>query len=97
MAVELGKCECCGHGISSRAPSCPRCGDVIPVRRSGHEMFAYAVVFLISIPSLLGTVWALFLATGISAPQQCSVVAGCMALTVIPYCYARAVEKRDGR
>jgi hypothetical protein len=28
-----------------------------------------------------------------SAPQQASVFAGCLAAVVIPYCYARAVEK----
>jgi hypothetical protein len=47
---------------------------------------------MISIPAILVTFWALF-SSGLSAPQQASIFAGCMAATVIPYCYARAVEK----
>jgi hypothetical protein len=92
MPAELVKCDCCGASMSERAAACPICGDFNP-RARGHERFAWLVVFLISIPSVFGAFWALLVDKGISAPQQCAVIAGCIAFTVIPYCYARAVEK----
>lgn len=92
MKPTLIKCDCCGGSMSNRATACPMCGDFTHASR-GHERFAWVIVFLISIPSLLGAFWALALATNISAPQQCGIIAGCIAMTVIPYCYARAVEK----
>jgi len=78
--------------MSDRARVCPLCGDP-RLKAAFHERMAWIIVFLLSIPSLLGVFWALFLATGISAPQQAATIAGCLGMTVIPYCYARAVEK----
>lgn len=78
--------------MSKRATACPICGDFFAQSR-GHERFAWMIVFLVSIPSVLGAAWALLIAKDISAPQQCGIISGCIAMTVIPYCYARAVEK----
>jgi hypothetical protein len=92
MTPELTDCECCGHKLSTRATTCPRCGDFVAAPR-GHERFAWFVTFFFSIGSLFFTGWALLFASGISAPQQCAIITGCIGFTVIPYCYARAVEK----
>jgi hypothetical protein len=42
---------------------------------------------------LFGIFWASFMANSISAPQQCAIIASCIGMTIVPYCYARAVEK----
>ena len=89
--MELVKCECCGGNLSDRAVACPLCGDTTK-RPSFHHKLAWFVVWLFSIFSLFGVIWASILATGVSAPQQCAIIAGCIGLTVVPYCYARAVD-----
>jgi hypothetical protein len=90
--MKLVKCQCCDSNMSDRAPACPTCGD-IGRRLDFHSKLAWFVVWLFSIFSLFGTVWASVMVTGISAPQQCAIIAMCIGITVIPYCYARAVER----
>ncbi|HET6805985.1 MAG TPA: hypothetical protein VFH59_11155 [Frateuria sp.] len=90
--MELEKCACCGASMSKRALACPMCGDT-PNRRTFHDKLAWFVVWLFSIFSLLCIFWATFVADGISSPQQCAVIAGAIGFTLVPYCYARAVEK----
>ena len=93
--MELKNCACCEGQVSSSCTSCVHCGHPTPLNRqvTGHEKLAWAVVFLSSIGSLLTIFWATFLADNISAPQQCAAIAGAIGFTVVPYCYARAVEK----
>lgn len=90
--MELEKCACCGANMSKRALACPMCGDT-PNRLTFHDKVAWFVVWLFSIFSLLTILWASFAADGLSAPQQCVVIAGAIGFTLVPYCYARAVEK----
>lgn len=90
--MELIKCACCGGSMSDRARACPLCGDE-EQDRTFHGRLSWFVVWLFSIFSLLTIFWASFLASHISAPQQCAVIAGAIGMTVVPYCYARAVEK----
>jgi len=77
--------------LSPRAESCPNCGD-----RRGSRGFlaklAWLVTFLATLPAAALTAWGLF-GTEMSAPQQASLFAGAAALVVVPYCFARAVEK----
>lgn len=93
--MELTKCECCEGPVSDAANSCVHCGHATPLQRhvTGHEKLAWAVVFLSSIGSLFTIFWTTFLADNISAPQQCAAIAAAIGFTVVPYCYARAVEK----
>lgn len=93
--MEAIKCECCAASISPESKACPQCGHPTNRKRaeSPHESLAWAVVFIASIFSLIGVVVAMFVEDNISAPQQCAAVAACIGFTVIPYCYARAVEK----
>jgi hypothetical protein len=79
--------------MSDRAAACPSCGDTAKPRPNFHDKLSWFIVWLLSICSLFGIVWASVIANGISAPQQCAIIAGCIGLTVVPYCYARAVEK----
>lgn len=90
--MELAKCECCGANMSDRALACPMCGDA-PNRLTVHDKISWFVVWLFSIFSLFGIFWVSFMANGISAPQQCAIIASCIGMTIVPYCYARAVEK----
>jgi len=68
------------------------CGDA-PNRLTVHDKISWFVVWLFSIFSLFGIFWASFMANSISAPQQCAIIASCIGMTIVPYCYARAVEK----
>lgn len=93
--MELIKCECCDGPVSAAAVECVHCGHPTPKRQEayGHRRLAWGVVYFISIFTLFGVFWTMFLASGFSAIQQATIIAGCIGLTVIPYCYARAVEK----
>lgn len=93
--MEMATCECCSGNVSPNADRCPHCGNQLEGigLESKHEKFAWGVVFLLSLLNLFGVFWAMFLATDISAPQQAAIIAGCIGMTVIPYCYARAIEK----
>lgn len=93
--VELEPCACCGAKMSSRAKACPACGDQVRGLQSLHERAAWVIVFFTSIVAWCSTFWAMFLAAGVSAVQQCALVAAATGFTVTAYCYARAVEKRD--
>jgi hypothetical protein len=93
--MELVKCTCCGGSMSDRAIACPLCGDTAKRRLNFHDKLSWLVVWLFSIFSLFGIAWASFFANGISAPQQCAIIAGCIGMTIVPYCYARAVEKLE--
>lgn len=92
--MELIQCECCEGNVSSVATSCVHCGNPTPSKRrgAGHAKFAWAVVFLASIGSLLSIFWASALADNLSAIQQCAVISSAIGFTVVPYCYARAVQ-----
>ena len=48
------------------------------------------------IGSILGGLTLLSVAVQTGAPQQAAVAAIAVALAVIPYCFARAIEKIDG-
>lgn len=89
---KLKECTCCAGQISTEANACPHCGHA-PKSHSAHHAIAWFGVWIMSIISLVGILWALVLATGISAPQQAAIIAGFIGITVAPYCYARAVEK----
>jgi hypothetical protein len=93
--MEMVKCECCDGPVSGAAVECVHCGHPTPKRRAdhGHLRLAWGVVFFLSILSLFGVFFSTFLADHMSAPQQCAAIAACIGFTVIPYCYARAVEK----
>jgi len=93
--MEMVKCECCEGPVSTASIVCVHCGHPTPAHKAeaGHGRFAWGVVFFLSILNLFGVFWAMFLASGISAPQQAAIISGCIGMTVIPYCYARAVEK----
>lgn len=93
--VELEKCGCCGASMSPRARACPTCGDVLRGEQSLHERAAWVIVSFTAILAWCTTFYVMFLKTGVSAVQQCSVVAAALGFTVSAYCYARAVEKRD--
>jgi hypothetical protein len=90
--MAMTQCECCNANISDQAAMCISCGHP-QEQRGAHQSFAWVVVFLLSICSLLGVIWAMFIEDHISAIQQAATVAACIGFTVIPYCYARALEK----
>jgi hypothetical protein len=93
--MDVTTCECCKGLISPKAKACPHCGHPVGKKASetAHGRFAWGVVFLLSVLSIIGVFVATFMESDISAPQQCAVIAACIGFTVIPYCYARAVEK----
>jgi hypothetical protein len=68
------------------------CGDAAN-RLTGHDKFAWLMVWLSSIVSWFGIFWVSFMVHEISAPQQCAAIAGAIGFTLTPYCYARAVER----
>lgn len=75
--------------MSSWAKSCVHCGWT---RYRPFLRLSWAFVFVLSVLGMIGLLFAIFSGT-MSAPQQGAAAACSTGLAVIPYVWARAIEK----